>query len=75
MTANAEQIARACVGALLALRDLAELGYEADGLIEFSDLTIRAAMKELDLVNSDSQAEQLKDENVMLIANSGLLKK
>lgn len=73
MNANAEHVARAAVGALLALRDLAELGYDADGLIEFADLTIRAAMKELALVNSDSQAEQLKDENVMLIANSGLL--
>ena len=67
---RSEHIARAAIGVLLFLHDLAAIGVPADQLVEFADLCAVVAAEALGLVNTCSLCERLKDEAVALLADS-----
>ena len=68
---SSDQVARAAIGALVSLRDLAEIGLTAGQVVEFADLAAIIAADALDLdLTSATQRERLRDENVKLMAES-----
>jgi hypothetical protein len=73
MSDNSYSILRVELGALLALKELAELGQDPETLADFADLTIRAVAQALDFELTESFTERLKDENLFFITSSGLL--
>jgi hypothetical protein len=62
-----EQVARALLGSLLALRAMAEIGVDAVGMAEYADLALRAGIQALNIELTPSQDVQLQDEGLMFL--------